>query len=157
MNSALFGVNMVMRGNTYCGTRAVRKLFCQVLALLVPVGLYGAAAVGSASPHEPQAQVQRGAASFAKLCSRCHSNDLAGGQGPPLKGDAFAAQWVGKPARALYSRILLTMPLDNPGTLNSRQVMDLAAFIVSVNSFQPVASAFTSPAQMGKITLQARP
>jgi hypothetical protein len=34
--------------------------------------------------------------------------------------------------------------------------MDLAAFLISVNSFQPVGSSFTSPEQMGKITLRAR-
>ncbi len=145
-----------MRGNTYCGSRAVGKLVCQVLVLLAVAGTYRVAVVNSASTHASQAQVQRGAASFERLCSRCHSKDLAGGQGPPLKGDAFTAQWAGRPARVLYSRILSTMPPDSPGTLSSKQVLDLAAFIISVNSFQPVHSPFSSPEQMGKMTLQAR-
>lgn len=138
----------------------MHELILQMSFWLLPVAAGAVAApaavASSAGAHEARAQVQRGAASFDKLCSRCHSKDLGGGIGPALKGDRFTALWLGKPARALYSRILLSMPLDNPGTLQPEQVMDLAAFIISVNNFQPSSSAFTSPQQMSKVTLRTR-
>lgn len=142
-----------MPGNANNDRRfVVRTLVCLILIPLVAAGAHSAAADSSARAR----QVQRGAATFERVCSRCHAKNLAGGQGPPLKGDVFAGHWLGKPVRALYSRILLTMPLDSPGTLNPRQVLDLAAFITSVNGFEPVGVPFTTPEELGKMTLQAR-
>jgi mono/diheme cytochrome c family protein len=129
----------------------VHTIVCLVLLPFVSAGACSAAADSSTQAR----QVQRGAATFERVCSRCHAKDLTGGQGPALKGDAFAGHWLGKPVRALYSRILLTMPLDSPGTLTSRQVLDLAAFITAVNGFEPVGIPFATPEQLGKMTLQA--
>ncbi len=127
-------------------------IVCLILMPFVSAGAWSAAADSGTQAR----QVQRGAATFERVCSRCHAKDLTGGQGPPLRGDVFAGHWLGKPARALYSRILLTMPLDSPGTLTPRQVLDLAAFITSANGFEPAGVLFTTPEQLGKMTLQAR-
>lgn len=125
-----------------------------MVACLLPAAAFSASPAQGPQAHE--AQVRRGAATFEHICSRCHAKDMTGGQGPALKGDLFVGRWVGKPARALYSRILLTMPLDGPGTLTPKQVLDIAAFIVSVNELQPAGVAFKSAEQLGKMTLQAR-
>ena len=98
-----------MPGNANNDRRHVRTIVC--LILMPFVSAYSAAADSSAQAR----QVQRGAATFERVCSRCHAKELTGGQGPPLKGAVFAGHWLGKPARALYSRILLTMPSDSPG------------------------------------------
>jgi mono/diheme cytochrome c family protein len=141
-----------MPENANSARRHISTVVCLILMLFLQAGAYSAAADSST----PARQVQRGAATFERVCSRCHAKDLTGGQGPALKGDVFAGHWLGKPARALYSRILLTMPLDSPGTLTPRQVLDLAAFITAVNGFEPVGVPFTTPEQLGKMTLQAR-
>jgi len=143
-------------GDQFGGGRHVDRRRRGGMALLTLIAACGLAALACASARGQQSQVQRGATSFAGLCSRCHSKDLGGGMGPALKGERFTSEWAGRPARALYSRILLTMPFDDPGSLQPGQVMDLTAFLISANSFQPVAAAFTSPDQMGKITLRAR-
>jgi mono/diheme cytochrome c family protein len=141
-----------MPDSAHSGRRHPHAIVCLILMPFASAGAYSAAADSSTAAR----QVQRGAATFERVCTRCHAKDLTGGQGPPLKGEVFASHWLGKPARALYSRILLTMPLDSPGTLAPGQVLDLAAFLTTVNGFEPAGVAFTTPEQLGKMTLQAR-
>jgi len=75
------------------------------------------------------AQAARGKTLFEARCVGCHQ----GGMGPALDGDEFLATWDGKTARALYSRILTTMPSDDPGSLSEPQVLDLVAYILGAN------------------------
>ena len=64
-----------------------------------------------------EAQAARGKSVYDKQCSNCHDG---GGMGPSLKGDDFLATWENKTVRALYSRILTTMPSDDPGACPKR-------------------------------------
>lgn len=72
-----------------------------------------------------EAQAARGKSVYDKQCSNCHDG---GGMGPSLKGDEFLATWENKSVRALYDRILATMPSDDPGSVAEPDLLDLMAY-----------------------------
>jgi mono/diheme cytochrome c family protein len=70
-------------------------------------------------------QAARGKSVYDKQCGSCHD----GGMGPGLSGDDFLATWDNKTVRTLYSRILTTMPSDNPGTVAEPELLDLIEYL----------------------------
>jgi quinoprotein glucose dehydrogenase len=54
---------------------------------------------------------------------------------PPLQGDAFLKNWSDKTAGALFDKIEVTMPLNEPGSLTDQQSVDLVAYILKLNHF----------------------
>lgn len=86
-------------------------------------------------------QVKHGSALVHDKCGACHGDDLEGGtESPSLKDDAFWSEWDQKTARALYSRVISTMPPDSPGSLAEKEVIDIVAYIVHSNGM-PLGSA----------------
>ena len=82
------------------------------------------------------AQVKRGADTYAMQCATCHDAQLAGsGTAPALAGTDFAANWKDETVASLFERIRATMPADNPGSLKRDQVADLVAFILNFNKY----------------------
>jgi hypothetical protein len=73
--------------------------------------------------------------------------------GPSLKGDDFLATWENKTVRALYSRILTTMPSDDPGTVPEADLLDLIAYWIRANGFPPGTSALESPNDLNAIKI----
>jgi len=99
-------------------------------------------------------QTNHGGAIFREKCGACHGNDLDGGQeAPALRGDAFWSEWDQQTARALYSRIISTMPPDGPGTLDPKDVIDIVAFVVHENGMPP-GKAIQSADELNSIKLQ---
>jgi len=81
-------------------------------------------------------QAKRGQATYERECTRCHGQDLAGGEGSAsLAGADFLNRWNGKTAGALYETLKQTMPSDDPGNLSTREYADVVAYIFSVNNF----------------------
>jgi mono/diheme cytochrome c family protein len=81
-------------------------------------------------------QAAAGKQLYRDLCSSCHLESLAGDStAPAMVGDEFISNWENKPLRALYSRIISTMPVDNPGTLPEKTVVDIVAYLLEVNGF----------------------
>jgi len=101
-------------------------------------------------------RVAEGARIYGTYCIQCHSPGLVGGAGPALKGREFVAKWQGKKARQLYSRILMTMPANNPGSLSSGDVLALVGFITKQNSLAPTGKPWRSPDDLNEITLRGR-
>jgi S-disulfanyl-L-cysteine oxidoreductase SoxD len=89
-----------------------------------------------------QQQATRGQAVYAAKCSLCHGPALQGGanESPPLRGKRFLADWDQMPLRALYSRILSTMPKADPGSLTTEETLSLVAYVLQQNGF-PTSSA----------------
>ena len=56
------------------------------------------------------------------------------GQVTPLRGGRFGSNWNGVPLSELARRIRISMPMDNPGSLNSRQSADVLAYILNANA-----------------------
>jgi quinoprotein glucose dehydrogenase len=90
------------------------------------------------------AQADRGSTLYATACGSCHGANLSGGAyGVPLAGEAFMSNWQGKPVRALYSRIITTMPPTDPGSIAERDLLDLVAHILKANGFPAGPRAVT--------------
>lgn len=81
-------------------------------------------------------QAERGKTVYAANCLRCHGESLEGG-GPvrPLTGLEFFANWNGVTLADMAERTRVSMPLDGPGVLSRQQVVDVLAFVLSVNKF----------------------
>jgi mono/diheme cytochrome c family protein len=81
-------------------------------------------------------QARSGKAAYSTACASCHLENLAGDtMSPALVGSDFVASWENKKLRPLYSRILSTMPADNPGTLSEKTVLDIVAYVLEANGF----------------------
>jgi S-disulfanyl-L-cysteine oxidoreductase SoxD len=86
-------------------------------------------------------QSTHGKAQYAARCALCHGATLSGTDSvPPLTGSLFLANWSGLSAGDLFQRIRTTMPANDPGSLDDATVIDLIAFVLSMNQF-PAGSA----------------
>ena len=86
-------------------------------------------------------QAKRGADVYAEKCAMCHGDSLGGVESaPPLTGPAFYANWEGESLNALFERIRMSMPLDNPGSLSRAQNADVVAHMLSIGGY-PAGSA----------------
>jgi mono/diheme cytochrome c family protein len=82
------------------------------------------------------AQAKRGADVYGDRCASCHAPDLTGiDQAPPLAGSDFNTNWNDLSMNDLFERIRISMPGDNPGSLDRQQVADVLAFILSKGNF----------------------
>lgn len=81
-------------------------------------------------------QAMRGQAGYREQCSKCHGENLAGGEGAPgIVGADFITKWKSKSAGDLFDLIQKTMPVDDPGNLSRRQCADITAYILSMNDY----------------------
>jgi cytochrome c5 len=96
-------------------------------------------------------QAKSGKTTYAERCATCHEG---GDQmAPPLAGDDFLGNWENKNLRALYSRIISTMPADNPGTLSEKTVLDIVACLLELNRFPPGSKALETADELRSIKL----
>ena len=99
------------------------------------------------------AQAKKGSALYSEKCLSCH--DPAGGSwGPNLKGDDYWETWNGKPARALYSKIISTMPQEDPGSIPEKDVINLVSYIMQLNGLPGGDKTIQSADELNKIKLQ---
>ena len=76
-------------------------------------------------------QAKRGEPLYGQQCGACHGATLEGGEmAPSLTGGAFHANWNGLSLGDLVERIRISMPQNNPGSLNRQQCTDIVAFIL---------------------------
>lgn len=81
-------------------------------------------------------QAQRGEPVYARECSTCHGEKLAGHEdSPPLAGPEFLDGWDGSTLDKLFDKVRLTMPKGEPGTVSVREKADVLAYILSANKF----------------------
>jgi S-disulfanyl-L-cysteine oxidoreductase SoxD len=101
------------------------------------------------------AQAEAGRAVYAAKCSLCHRDSLVGGvnESPPLKGGRFLANWAGQPLRALYGRILSTMPQADPGSLTEDETLLLVTYLLRENGYPPAADHTLTVAELAAIPL----
>jgi len=81
-------------------------------------------------------QAKRGAEVYAEKCAMCHGDSLGGVESAPaLTGPAFYATWEGENLNALFERIRMSMPQDNPGSLSRTQNADIVAHVLHVGGY----------------------
>ena len=78
-------------------------------------------------------QAERGGAIYREQCSSCHGRTGRGTpQGPPITGAAMNS-YDGVPLIGLTEMIRITMPVGRPGSLSSRQLADVTAYVLSLH------------------------
>ena len=115
--------------------RGVNWLVC---GLAIAVGSAGPAAQGEAWPIWSGAfsaeQAARGKASYELFCASCHGQDLAGQNGPALKGARFLSIWDAASLREFYRKISTTMPRAQ-ARLDDAVYLDVIAYVLQQNGF----------------------
>lgn len=113
--------------------------------------LGGVAALACAAEGAPAAP---GAADYAAHCAGCHGAQLQGGvHALPLTGAVFDQNWAGKRARMLYSRIISTMPQNDPGTLSVEQALSITLYVFRVNGISFAGHPISSPNDLNTLTI----
>jgi cytochrome c len=96
-------------------------------------------------------QAKRGSDVYAEKCAMCHGDSLGGVESAPaLTGPAFYANWEGESLNALFERIRMSMPQDNPGSLSRAQNADIVAHILRVGGYP--AGSMPLDGQAGALT-----
>ena len=102
------------------------------------------------------AQASRGETVYNSSCAVCHGDDLAGGEmGPGLAGSSFISFWDGLSLGDLYMVMSVSMPQDNPGSLEVAEYVDVIAYMLQESEF-PTGDAELSEEALGGITIQAQ-
>jgi cytochrome c len=121
-------------------------------AVAVPVI---AQALSETAPSFTCVQAERGLVLYRERCAACHGREMRGGDdAQALVGERFRLRWSGKPVLKLFETIRVTMPQDDPGTLQPIQAADLAAAILRENGYAPDETALTvDPAILQRMTI----
>jgi hypothetical protein len=81
-------------------------------------------------------QAKSGADVYAKVCSECHLDDLAGdGFAPALRGAEFMSNWNGLTVGDLFERIRVSMPPSEPNSVTPKEKAAILAHILKSNAF----------------------
>ena len=82
---------------------------------------------------------------------------MEGGEhAPALTGDNFWAQWDLQTARALYGRIISTMPPDAAGSLSESDTIQVVSYILQLNGLPANGAPIDNANQLNNFKL-ARP
>jgi mono/diheme cytochrome c family protein len=102
-------------------------------------------------------QAAQGKALFGAKCATCHGADLNGQEmAPPLSGGIFLGNWSGQAAGDLFTRIHITMPGNDPGSLNNAETAQVLSYILSFNKFPAGAAPLpTDDAALAAIAITA--
>jgi mono/diheme cytochrome c family protein len=75
-------------------------------------------------------QVDRGQYEFSVVCKECHSTS-------EFRGQNFEFAWRRRTAWDFYRTVTQTMPENAPGSLMDEQYVDVIAYILEMNGFEP--------------------
>jgi S-disulfanyl-L-cysteine oxidoreductase SoxD len=98
-------------------------------------------------------QAAHGRQLFDDNCAKCHQSTLDGSDEiPPLKGSHFMADWEQQSVNDLMERVHTTMPLDDPGKLNTQSSTDVVAYLLQQNGM-PAGNAPMAPGLLTTIRI----
>lgn len=116
----------------------MRSLATVACGLAVALASSTAAAQGEVWPIWSGAfsaeQSVRGKASYDLFCASCHGQDLAGQNGPALKGARFLSIWDAATLREFYRKVSTTMPRAQ-ARLDDAVYLDVIAYLLQQNGF----------------------
>ena len=119
-----------------------------VFLFLFASGIAGTTAFSQAE----RSDVAAGAKTYATVCAPCHGG--ADSHATNLSGERFLSEWSGKSARALYARILSTMPQTDPGSLDTQTVLEVTAYLLTRNRQTLPEGTLTTAKQLDSIIIQ---
>jgi S-disulfanyl-L-cysteine oxidoreductase SoxD len=98
-------------------------------------------------------QAAHGRQLFDDNCAKCHQSTLDGSDEiPPLKGSHFMADWEQQSVNDLMERVHTTMPLDDPGKLNTQSSTDVVAYLLLQNGM-PAGNTAMAPGLLTTIRI----
>jgi cytochrome c len=112
-------------------------VFGYALLATTPMRSAAQAAARSNPASFTTAQAEQGKMIFDETCSRCHSSDLSGGEGPPLLGQPLLYNWGGQRISGLIRFVQTNMPMSAPGTLDMESAVNVVAYVLSRNRVAP--------------------
>jgi mono/diheme cytochrome c family protein len=128
-----------------------KRRLIAVAMLAAGVRSFGAGTSPGAYSEE---QARRGQAIYAEKCQSCHGENQGGGdESPPLKGKEFWSEWEHGAARALYSRIISTMPPDSAGSLAPADVIAIVECLMKANGLPSGGKAVSNADELNGIGL----
>lgn len=143
-----------------------RNVAIVAMAVLVPVfGAALAARAGQAAGPTKSvwqgvftdAQIDRGKQEYKPACAQCHSEDLLGGIGPALTGQAFLDRWNGSTVNDLVQTVRRTMPQEAPDSLSLDAYVDIAAFMLASAGMPAGAAELPAdPDVLKQVTITSR-
>jgi mono/diheme cytochrome c family protein len=114
---------------------AIAALACAMVIVLAP---RATRAQGEAWPIWSGAfsteQAIRGKASYDLFCASCHGEDLAGQNGPSLKGARFLSIWDAATLQEFYRKVSTTMPRAQ-ARLDDAVYLDVVSYVLQQNGF----------------------
>jgi hypothetical protein len=94
-----------------------------------------------------QDQARRGADTYRKFCSSCHTP-------ASHSGEAFQTTWAGRSAMELFDYLRMTMPYDSPGKLSKGKYSEIVAYLLQLNGMPAgPRSLSTDPRQLQQIRI----
>ena len=88
------------------------------------------------------AQADKGKTLFEDNCAKCHGSTLDGNDEiPQLKGSHFMSDWEAQTVADLIERVHTTMPMDNPGALNTESSTAVVAYLLQQNGMPAGSTA----------------
>jgi len=99
----------------------------------------GASSTWDSVYSEPQAAA--GEKIYNDKCAMCHGAEGNGADAPALRGADFGGNWDTMTVGQLFDRIRLTMPQDDPQSLNRDDTASLVAYMLSKNGFPAGSNA----------------
>lgn len=94
------------------------------------------------------AQAERGREVFGAVCGECHSTR-------EFRGGDFLFAWGGGSVGRFVERVMTTMPEDDPGSLETAQYIDVAAYVLSLNGYPTGAAELSAdPEELDRILIE---
>ena len=101
------------------------------------------------------AQAARGEDVYNSSCASCHGDILTGGEmGPELAGGSFVGFWAGLSLGDLFQVMSISMPQDNPGSLDPAEYVDVIAYMLQRSEF-PAGSEELHEDGLSDVEIQA--
>jgi mono/diheme cytochrome c family protein len=91
-----------------------------------------------------EGQAARGQAVFKTSCSTCHGPE-------DFSGDSFLGAWDASTVLDLFSTMQTKMPMDNPGSLQPEQYVDVIAYFFRGNAFPAGKDELTTDREQLKL------
>lgn len=93
-------------------------------------------------------QAERGREVFGAVCGECHASR-------EFRGGDFIFAWGGGSVGRFVERVMKTMPEDAPGSLETAQYIDVAAYVLSLNGYPAGDRELSSdPAVLERIMIE---